>query len=111
MHARDDAGGARLMEEAVQLATAEGLTFLAIMGTVSLIGVVMRQGRLGQAETLAQEMLRWLRSRSPMLPESASVLEYSLARIYLARNQVAAARAALDRVAAVDPLFLSLIHI
>ena len=108
MHARDDAGGARLMEEAVQLATAEGLTFLAIMGTVSLIGVVMRQGRLGQAETLAQEMLRWLRSRSPMLPESASVLEYSLARVYLARNQVAAARAALDRVAAVDPYPTSL---
>ncbi len=104
----DEGGGARVMEEAVQLAKAEGLTFLAVMGTAMLITSAMRRGRLAQAEALAQEMLRWLRARSPVLPESASVLEFGLARVYWARNQLTAARAALDRAAAIDPYPTSL---
>ncbi len=108
MHDGDEAEGVRLLEEAVRLATDEGLTFLAVMSTVSLIGPATRRGRLGQAEALAQEMLRWLRSRSTVLPECASVLEFGLARVYWARNQLTAARAALDRAAAVDPYPTSL---
>ncbi len=108
MRQGDEAEGTRLLEEAVQLAKAEGLTFHAVMSTGSLVSTVTRRGHLTQAETLAQEMLRWLRARSAVLPECASVLEFGLARVYWARNQLAAARAAIDRAAAVDPYPTSL---
>lgn len=47
MHDGDEAGGVRLLEEAVRLATDEGLTFLAVMSTVSLIGYSHPPGATG----------------------------------------------------------------
>ena len=51
---------------------------------------------------MANDMLQWLRERSRRLPECASMIEFGLARIYLARNQLDRAQAALEQAAAID---------
>ncbi len=104
----DEASTVATIEQAVQLAKAEGVAFLAVMNSSTLISLAARKGQLARAESMAHEMLRWLRANLENQAESASVLEIALARIYLARNQLAQARAALDRAAAVDPYPTSL---
>lgn len=104
----DEADREGFLREAIRLATAEGLTFQAVMSTSALMGMALRRGDLSEAEALAHTMFRWLRAHLKALPECASVLEVSLARLYLARNQLAQARAAVDRASAVDPYPTSL---
>ena len=97
-----------LQREALRLAAAEGLTFYAVMSTSALMSIAMRRGALSKSEALAHDMFRWLRANLRALPECASVIEVVLARVYLARNQLAQARAAVDRAAAIDPYPTSL---
>ena len=89
-------------------AKAEEVTFLAVISTSNLISIATRKGQLARAESVAHEMSRWLRATLGYLPESASVLEMGLARIYMTRNQLTQARAAVDRAAAIDPYPTSL---
>ncbi len=97
-----------VLEESLRLSKAEGVAFLAVMNANSLISIAAREGQLARAESMAREMLRWLRANLKNQAEIASVLELSLARIYLARNQLAQAWAAVDRAASIDPYPTSL---
>ena len=103
-----DSEGLRLMQEAAHQAEADGITFLAVSIQTYLVSHAMHQGRLTAAETMANDMLQWLRARSRRLPECASMIEFGLARIYLARNQLDRAQAALEQAAAIDPYPTSL---
>ena len=94
--------------EAIRLAKSEGLAFQVVMSASALMSITMRRGELSQVEVLAHDTFRWLRANLKTLPECASVLEVGLARLYLARNQLAQARAAVDRAAAIDPYPTSL---
>jgi len=104
----DEAQGVAVLEEAIQLAKVEEVAFLAVMSMSTLSGIITRKGQLSRAEGLIHEMLRWLRANRKNQAESTSVLEMGLARIYLARNQLAQARTAVERAAAVDPYPTSL---
>ena len=104
----DDSERQGVLQEAIRLAKAEGLAFQAVMSTSALMSIAIRRGELSQVEMLAHDVFRWLRASLNALPECASVLEVGLARVYLARNQLAQARAAVDRAAAIDPYPTSL---